>query len=465
MPTRASSELERLLPGRVLSGPETRPYARDMWPLQIARERADDELALPDAVVRPATPEDVCALLRWCTSHEVAAIAAGARSGVCGGVSVDRDALAGREVVALDMTSLTGVTVNERDMTATALAGTLGPEYEDVLDPHGLTAAHHPQSFDISTVGGWLACRSAGQFSTRYGKAEDLVSGLEVVTAAGERVSLGGHPASAAGPDMLRLFLGSEGALGVIVAATMRVVRSSPRRPRAFRYGSFTEGLDAVRRVVQEGLRPAVVRLYDPDDTVWSFPGQTGCVLVCVFEGPLAGAEEEAAAALLGGEDLGSGPAEHWLVHRHDAVRTFLDVMRPDGPLGPNAIVDTMEVAGGWSVIDRLYAGVRAALEPGSLGVLCHASHVYPDGACLYFTFAVQDTDEPGSRARYEGTWQRALQACVAEGGTITHHHGVGRLKARWLREELGEPGWTLLRSLKDALDPKGILNPGNLGL
>jgi alkyldihydroxyacetonephosphate synthase len=166
-----------------------------------------------------------------------------------------------------------------------------------------------------------------------------------------------------------------------------------------------------------------------------------------------------------GGRDLGPAPAEHWLAHRYDGAFQLANVLKSDGLLGPNAIADTMEIAGPWSRLDGLYHAVRDAMTPHCVAVLCHASHVYPDGACLYFTMAMQAGDEAGAEARYHETWEAGMEACLAAGGTITHHHGVGRLKARWLRRELGEGGWALLEAVKGALDPKRILNPGNLGL
>lgn len=459
MPTRAS-DLARRLPGIVLAGESDKAaFARDQWPLATARVRRGEPPSMPLAVVVPTGIDDVRRLLAWCSEHGVGVVACGGRSGVCGGVAFDRDA------VALDMRGLRGVEVMPDDLLAEAMAGTPGPEWEAALEAHGLTGGHYPQSLAISTVGGWLACRSAGQFSTAYGKAEDRLAGLEVVLASGDLLSVAPRPSSAAGPDLARLFCGSEGTLGVIASATMRVVPRTERVPTAFRFERFIDGLDAVRGAVHAGLRPAVVRLYDPDDTAWSFDRRDGCLLVVVCEGPLGRQEANAFGRIVGGARVGRAPAKHWLEHRFDAVRTFEEVMRPDGPLGPNVIADTMEVAGPWSGLETLYEAVREALLPHALGVLCHASHVYPDGACLYFTFALQGDDEHDAEDRYHEAWTDGMEATLAAGGTITHHHGVGRLKAQWLRRELGETGWETLVTIKRALDPAGILNPGNLGL
>lgn len=471
MPTPPSSELARLLPGAVGTSPhELAVYARDLWPLSTARARAGEAFALPDAVVRPRSVEDVSRLLAWCSARDVAVVPYGGGSGVCGGVLVDPAALRGRDAVVCDLKALRGVeAISRADRTCTVLAGTLGMDFEEALGAEGLTGGHYPQSLYPSTVGGWLACRSAGQASTRYGKGEDLVAGMDVVLASGDVLSVAPQPSSAAGPDLLRLFCGSEGTLGVIVRATLRVVDvPGVRLHEAWTFASFAGGLDAVRTVVQAGLRPAVVRMYDETDTAMSFPGEDGCLLVCVFEGTLAAAERDAASAILdaaGARPRGPEPARRWEERRFHAAYQLATVMRPDGVLGDNAIADTMEVAAPWSRLHAVYDAIREALGPLTLGVLAHASHVYADGACLYFTFAVTAESEAAARERYAAVWEAGMEACLAAGATITHHHGVGRLKARWLRRELGETGWTVLSAIKTALDPSGILNPGALGL
>lgn len=466
-----ASELRHLLPGAVHTGEHERGvYARDLWPLSTVRLRRGDAFALPAAVVRPERTEDVSRLLAWCSEQGVAVVPYGGGSGVCGGVLVDRDALDGREAIVLDLKALRGVeAISTEDLWCTVRAGTLGMDYEDALGARGLTGGHYPQSLYPSTVGGWLACRSAGQASTGYGKGEDLVAGAEVVLGTGEVVSLAPQPSTAAGPDLLRLFCGSEGTLGVIVRATMRVFRKPRMRlHRAFGFRGFAEGVGVLREALQDGLAPSVVRLYDPEDAALSFPEEEGAVLVVVHEGPLAPAEASAFSALCtreGAAELGPGPAERWEERRFHSAYQLAEVLKRDGMLGSNVVADTMEVAGSWSRVVDLYEGIRDALEPQTLAVLCHASHVYPDGACLYFTFAVQGEDEPGAEVRYHAAWDAGMEATLAAGGTITHQHGVGRLKARWLRRELGEGGWGLLGSLKRTLDPAGILNPGNLGL
>ena len=433
----------------------------------MVRLRRGDVLALPSAVVRPASTQEVSAVLRWAQESRTPVVPFGGGSGVAGGA----EAIAGS--IALDTRSLDRVIdLDGRSLTVTAQAGIMGRTLEEFLAAEGFTLGHFPQSIDISTLGGWIAARSAGQKSARYGRLEEMILGIEVVLPGGAVLRTRPVPASAAGPDLARLFVGSEGTLGVVTEATL-AIRPAPATVSHGAYGfeTFASGLDAVRAVTRADLRPAVMRLYDEVDVGISFrdapdrPG--GALLVLRFEGDeLAASEEEAVRRVVageGGRDLGPGLAERWWEHRNDAVGTFRQIML-DGLLGPAAAVDTMEIAGLWPV-DALYEHVREALSMHADVVGCHASHPYPQGACLYFTFVfVGATDDRVVEARYRAAWEAAASAALEAGATVTHHHGVGLLKAGWLRRELGE-GFELLRALKRTLDPAGIMNPGKLGL
>jgi alkyldihydroxyacetonephosphate synthase len=461
--------LAALLPdGAVSTDPnDLAAHAHDWWTLALLRQRRGDDFVLPGAVVRPGSTEEVSAVLRWATETRTPVVTFGGGSGVCGGA----EAVAGS--ISLDTRRLDRVLAVDRDaLTVSAQAGIGGRTLEDDLAGRGLTLGHFPQSIEISTLGGWVAARSAGQKSARYGRLEDMVLGLEVVLPDGTVARTRPAPASAAGPDLARLFIGSEGTLGVVTEATL-AVRPAPRvvTHGAFAFPTFADGLAAVRRVAQEELRPAVMRLYDENDVGIAFRDAAdrpeGALLVLRFEGDvIADAEERAIREIVvgeGGKDLGSSLAERWWEHRNDAVSTFRQIML-DGLLGPAAAVDTMEVAGMWPATE-LYGGVRAALEAHADVVGCHASHPYPQGACLYFTFVfVGAKDEASVEARYRASWSDAAAATLAAGGTITHHHGVGLLKAPWLPAEMGA-SFEVLRAVKRALDPVGIMNPGKLGL
>ncbi len=442
-------------------------HAFDWWPLALLRHRRGERMTMPSVVVRPRSTDEVAAVLRWAQENSTAVVPFGGGSGVSGG----SEAIAGS--IALDTCEMDRVlAVDPVALTVTAETGIMGRALEEHLEREGFTLGHFPQSIDISTLGGWIAARSAGQKSARYGRLEEMILGLEVVLPGGKVVRTRPVPATAAGPDLARLFIGSEGTLGVVTQATL-AIRPAPAvvTHGAYRFETFVDGLDAVRLVERQELRPAVMRLYDETDVGIAFrdaPDRPeGALLILRFEGDdLADAEERAVRKILssnGASDLGPALAERWWEHRNDAVGTFRQIML-DGLLGPAAAVDTMEVAGLWPVAG-LYDAVRRALEAHADVVGCHASHPYPQGACLYFTFVfIGSSDEREVEARYRAAWSDAAAAALTSGATVTHHHGVGLLKAPWLREELGD-AFEVLRAMKRALDPAGIMNPGKLGL
>ncbi len=364
--------------------------------------------------------------------------------------------------IALDLTRLDRiVSVDDLAHTVRVEAGVFGPDLESALRPHELTIGHFPQSFDLATVGGWIACRGAGQYSNRYGKIEDIVRALTVVLASGDVVELGGRaPRQAVGPDLVQLFVGSEGTLGIITEATLIVRRRGPHQDcRAFRFATFLEGLDACRRTLQRGASPAVLRLYDESESKRHFEVE-GCVLIVLDEGDRAMVEAIVSVTddeCSGARRLDDELVAHWLERRND-----VSALAPLWERG--LVVDTIEVAGAWSILPTLYQRVSAALhgQDGMFVVSVHQSHAYVDGACLYFTFVGQ----PGGDADafYRGAWDAAMDEVIAQGAAISHHHGVGRNRARHVARSLGS-SYSLLKNLKTMLDPEGLLNPGVLGL
>jgi alkyldihydroxyacetonephosphate synthase len=382
--------------------------------------------------------------------------------------------------VALDLCGLAGIgEVDTVSSVADLRAGTFGPDVESGLRAEGVTLGHWPQSMDLSTVGGWLACRGAGQYSNRYGKIEDMVIGLEVVLADGRVIRTGGHaPRSATGPDLTQLFVGSEGTLGVITEGRFRIhaVPEGEGR-RAFGFPTFDAGLEACRRMVRRGATPAVLRLYDNKESGRSFELPDTNVLIVLdesdprlVEATLSIVEEECAAA----DPLPEALVDRWLGHRND-VSQLAPLWRG------GVVVDTVEVAGRWGVLPGLAKAVIGAVEQtdGTLVASCHQSHAYPDGACLYFTFAGQhpadrnnsDNEKPDDEARsrwvasyYRTVWDEVTAATQEAGAAISHHHGIGLNRARFLPGALGD-AFAVLTAVKDTLDPNGILNPGKLGL
>ena len=439
-----------------LSASERAEHGRDWWPLTISDVARGRVPLWPGVVVRPTTTNQVSDVVRHANSLGIAVTAQGGRSGVMGG------SLAPTGAVALDLTGLDRVVaIDAMSGTVCVEAGVFGPHLEAAVNAAGLTVGHFPQSFELATVGGWLACRGAGQYSNRYGKIEDIVRGLKVVLASGDVVEVGGRgPRQASGPDLVQLFVGSEGTLGVITEATL-VVRPRPvhEERRSFNFSAFDDGLEACRRILQRGAHPAVLRLYDERESMRHFDVE-GCALLVLDEGDavLASATmivvvEECASATLLDESL----VATWLAHRNDVGK--LAELWEGG-----TVVDTIEVAGRWAILSAVHARVSAELRalPETVVVSVHQSHAYPDGACLYFTFAGRPEGDPTSY--YRRAWDAATNAALDAGASLSHHHGVGRNRARFMNAALGS-SFPLLQSLKATLDPAGTLNPGVLGL
>jgi alkyldihydroxyacetonephosphate synthase len=434
-------------------------HGRDWWPLAMHWALAGRTPSLPQVVARPTSTEQVAHVVRVAAAHGLAVVAGGGRSGVCGGVVP----LAGG--VSLDMTAMRGVEeIDTESGLVCALAGTFGPELEAACAARGLTVGHRPQSFDISTVGGWIAAGGAGQYSTRYGPIAELVAGLEVVLASGEVVRTGGHPHAAVGPDLTAMFVGSEGTLGVVTRAWLRA-RPLPAAERraAWTFPSFDAGVAACRAAVRAGATPAVLRLYDERESRRGHGGDgSNCALISLDEGEPAIVEATlgvlaAAARDAGGLDASPSHVDAWLEHRNDT--SGLQTLTRRG-----FVVDTMEVAAPWSRLAAVRAAVGESVSDlaGLRNVSCHLSHSYLDGACLYFTLVVEPVGDP--EAAYVELWDRAQSAAIGAGASLAHHHGVGMSRARFVADALG-PGLGVLRALKDALDPNDVCNPGKLGL
>jgi alkyldihydroxyacetonephosphate synthase len=337
---------------------------------------------------------------------------------------------------------------------------------ENVLQrDYALTVGHFPQSFDISTVGGWVACRGAGQFSTRYGKIEDMVVALEVVLADGRVVRTGGSPAAASGPDLTQVFIGSEGTLGVISRVWLRAHPLPQHSARdAYTFDSFSDCIEALRVAIRAGATPAVLRLYDETESKRSHGGDgTRATLLVLDEGekPLVDATLQLvreACKTVNARAADAHLLDHWLEHRNDT--SALQALTSKG-----FVVDTMEVAAPWSALDHVVQSVESALlaVPHARSASCHLSHSYLDGACLYFTFAASPPAGEWE-STYEALWTAGQSAALRAGANLSHHHGVGLNRARFMRAALGS-SFEVLRSLKTALDPHNILNPGKLGL
>ena len=438
----------------------------------------------PDVVVAPGDHGQVEAVLLACARAGAAVIPFGGGTSVVGGVAPERGRFA--TAVSLDLGRLDAVLdVDARSRVARVQAGLRLPELDHALGAHGLRLGHLPQSYEWATVGGCAATRSAGQASTGFGRFDALVAAARCATPAGELATLA-TPGSAAGPDLLALVLGSEGALGVITELALRVRPvASEQRYEAWLVRSFAEGSEALRALAQADLAPDVVRLSDEDETrmTLALAGEggwlrlaggaalralryrPGCVLVTGWEGTAGGVARRRAPAAralrsAGALPLGRRPGEAWRAARFAAPHLR------DALLDRGVLVETLETATTWSGLAGLHRAVRDALSTALAAtpplVGCHVSHLYPDGASLYFTvLARQDSGDPA------GQWSAAKRAAgdaiAAAGATITHHHAIGRDHVPWLEAEDGALGIELLRAVKQRCDPAGIMNPGKL--
>ncbi|MCO4748217.1 MAG: FAD-binding oxidoreductase [Proteobacteria bacterium] len=475
---------------------DLRAAARDLWPggtLDFWQSRDAPE---PERVYWPETEQEVVTVLDEATASGATIVPYGAGSGVCGG------ARGGNGKWVLDCKRLDRILgLDEDRRTVDVQAGVNGQHLEDWLNERGFTLGHSPSSIWCSTVGGWAAARGAGQFSSRYGVFEDMVLSMRAV-APGRAPFTVGEGGDA--PDgWMELLLGSEGTLAVITELRLRVWPMPEKRwLRGYAVPDVETAVRCMRRLMQAELHPAVVRLYDPVDTKiggktkpksehggsnaffkkWllsidalpavrkrlltlplSLPGLVnqvferaagGCLLIIGWEGDpeVTDVLAKAGHALLceEAEDLGPDPGERWFHSRHAVSYKLAPIFERGG------FADTMEVAARWSSLVPVYNAVREAVG-GSAVVMAHMSHLYPEGGSIYFSFAGR-----GDKATYEQTWKRAMDAVEATGGTCTHHHGVGRLKAGVASREIGAAriGW---ERLKSELDPNGLMNPGNV--
>lgn len=459
---------ERLPSGAVVTDPaEVGRRSVDWSALGLLRRARGEPAPEPAAVVFASSTADVAAVLAWAFEAGAEVVPRGGGSGVCGGAEAPNGS------VVLDLTRMDRILeVDEVSQVVRVQAGIRGDRLESALGERGLTLGHYPQSIALSTVGGWIAASSSGQASAGFGAIEDLLLGATVVLAGGRVVDLRAVPRSAAGPDLRHLIVGSEGTLGVVTEASL-ACSAVPAGLAwdAVRFDRFEDCMAWARAVEKAGVGAAILRAWDEVDSALAFGRlghQGGCVAVLGFDDGLPGLTERRrataeAARAVGGSEPGLDYGPHWWEHRNDAVDLYRRIMGPDRAFGTGVVVDTMEVAALWGKLPDLYRGVREAMAAHSEAVGCHLSHVYPSGSSLYFTFLVRGSDDHDAERRYLALWDEAVAACLTAGGTMTHHHGVGRLKARFLEAELGPEGLSMLRSIKQALDPNGVLNPGAL--
>ncbi len=442
----------------------------------------------PDAVLFPEDSDAVGLLLDYASRRRFAVVPFGGGTSVVGGVDPTSSGNFAA-VLAVDLRRMRRiVAIDEESGLVTAEAGIRGPLLEEALNAKGLTLGHFPQSWEFSTVGGWLATRAAGAFSNRYGTIENLVAGVQLVTPS-RKLQLGPLPGRAHGPDLTELILGSEGVLGIITEATLRVHPLPASREFASRlFRSFADGLASLRAMARDGSLPDMAYLSDEEETRFlaansgidpDAPGgaglkilgahgyslSSGSSLLMAFEGSLTRVahREKRALALTGpAADMGPSPASRLFEER------FAAPYLRDSLLDHGILVDTVETAAPWSLVPAIHeAGEQALRETlwktGTAGlVLCHVSHVYPDGASLYFTFLGKQ--QKGQEIeQWEKVKGAVTEAFLEAGGALSHHHGIGADHAPYLGRVIGEDGLVVLRALKRELDPQGIMNPGKV--
>ncbi len=438
-------------------------HRRDTWMLgELDDLEQGDALPRPLAVVRPVATAGVSRAQEIARATATAVVPYGGGSGVCGGVRAT-----GSEIV-LSTRRLDGLRdLSNRELRASFGAGTLGLVAEERVAKEGLTIGHWPQSIALATLGGLVATRSAGQYSTAYGNIEDLLLELEVVLPDGQVLRTARTPRASAGPDLRQLFCGSEGILGVVTEVGLSL-REQPAESRGqcIHFEDFETGLEAIRELLRGGWQPPVVRLYDARESARQFSAHAPdgrAVLLLLHEGPAAqvGVACEAASVLCaarGGVETSPEAVAEWHERRNHVpgFRGFLE---------KGIVVDTVEVAATWDRVPAVYAAVVASLEavPGILVASAHSSHSYRSGTNLYFTFAARPEERARMAETYRECWRRVMHATLAEGGGIAHHHGIGRVRRGFLGDELGPAGLAVLRAVKRALDPDGLLNPGVL--
>lgn len=478
-------------------------YSRDSNFKSTIRIGFNHPEPFPDVIVWPREVEQVRKLVAMARQQKIPIVPYGAGSGVSGGT------LALQGGMVIDLKKMRKILrIDEENLLVQTEAGIMSLHLEEELERRGYTLGHFPSSILCASLGGCLAARSAGQKSTLYGKIEDMVKDLEVVAGNGQVVQTR-DVSNTSGIDLNQIFLGSEGTLGLITKATLRIFPQPEKMLfRGIRFRDMKTGIEAVRRIAQSGLRPSVVRLYDEIDTLLLLSSKggggggvlqnlpflktlkkrfhhevkfrslqaimfsprlfrgvskhlpVGCVLILVHEGGQKITAEEQKVSLdickkLGGHDLGEEPARHWYQQRYSISYNASPIFYS------GHFTDTIEVATTWDKIIPLYEGMGSIISPHAL-VMAHLSHVYPDGASLYFTFVAPMDGIRKTEALYDLIWDSAMERCQEIGGVISHHHGIGRLKAKHMTAEWGE-GHRLFRVFKEHFDPDGILNPGKL--
>jgi alkyldihydroxyacetonephosphate synthase len=459
------SRLEEIVPGVSEPG---REYESDTYWLGLLGQHSGRPVGSPDVVVRPTSVEQISAIVRFAAGAGIPIVPWGAGSGSQGG------AIAINGGIQVDMRGLDRlIEVDKRSLTATVQTGMMCDVFEAALNEREFIFPHYPASTAIATVGGYVACRGSGVLSTRYGKIEDLIISLQVVLPDGSVIRTLPVPRHAVGPDLNQVFTGSEGTLGIITEMTVQILPTPECRTfHAVQFEDIHTGIDAGRSIIQSGIRPSVVRLYDEVAASGSLGQVIGEVLdrptmVLLFEGPTDLAETEARLALRlaaahGARSIDPIVAQHWWEHRYDFYAP------PHAPQLPS-MWGTIEAVARYSDIDAIYDRLRREIPERyaryHLRLAIHLSHWYPWGTMLYGRFVIPSAPDDANEAAalHDRIWADAIDIALDGGGVMNDHHGVGLKLGPFMRQQYG-PAFTVLEAIKGALDPAGVMNPGKLG-
>lgn len=498
------SDLERIVGKGSVSTRESDKiaYSRDMWPRNLILLRCGvHKPYMADVIVWPSAPAQISSIVRYCTRSGIKLIPYGGGSGVCGG------AVPKEGGIIIDLKRLNAIRdIDASTRTVDVQAGIIGQHLEDELNRQGYTAGHYPSSIYCSTVGGWIASRAAGQMSSLYGKIEDIVSKIGFITMDGEIAEVGRFPWKHRGPAWLQLLMGSEGILGIIVDARLKVFPLPERRAmRSVKFSTFLSGAKCMREIMQMGIRPALLQLYDPVDTLIfrsltakksflmpDFVGKaqetlrdmgmnellkhpwlvgqlikhfgeeisSGVLLVAGFDGRSDLVESELNIFLstikkFRGVDMGEEAGNRWIKHRYSRSYGQSPVF------SSGSFADAVEVSATWDIVPNIYNSVMNELSKYVVSS-ASLSHAYPHGCSITFAFAGSASSDEEMLDKYDATWKAAMKTVIESGGTLIHHHGIGMLKSSALRDEMGN-AFQILGHLKSTFDPDHLLNPGKL--
>jgi len=438
-------------------------HSRDRLPMGRFQHRSGRlTRALPNAVLEPTTIEQLTKAVEFATSNNLSVIPYGNGSGVLGGTV----ALDGELIVSLRKLDRI-LEIDETNNVVRVEAGVNGRTLEDALNERGYTCGHYPQSLDMSTVGGWAACRGSGQGSTYYGNIENMIVGMKVILPNGKTVTIRHVPRRSVGPSLMDIFIGSEGVLGLVAEVTLKIWRRPAHTIESVVcFPTLGDGLGALRGVMQAGLRPTLLRLYDRGESErW---GQDDLAkdkqsVLCMIEFAgrklVADAEFAEAGAIFnqhGGTFIGESPIQRWKSVRFKS--------HSDAHVDAGGFYDTIEVSAPWSKVEGMYNSIRknvSEMHP-TAHLNAHWSHAYSDGACMYMTMKLPAMPDDAGFTMHSDIWSIVMRGCLDMGGSISHHHGIGFFREKWLAEDLGG-GYEVLSQLKKGLDPLGLFNPGKL--